>query len=224
MAAPTATTGRLPIDRGTTRSPPGRAHRLLVAMAVRNGRGVRAGRGVLTHGPHHGPLPARTVRSPALGIAEALEGMHACGIVHRDPRRLVVGPQGLPRRRGCRPVTWRARSVTAWNRIRTDCPPPVGFAHSRHGARSGCPLGRGGTEVPRPPQQVMRDRSADAAGRARAAVVPPPVDQTWSPVAFTSSTLRTLISMRFTSSRLDDLPRPMVRPGGLVPAGLRSSS
>lgn len=32
----------------------------------------------------HGPLPARTLRTLALRVAEVLEGIHACGIVHRD--------------------------------------------------------------------------------------------------------------------------------------------
>lgn len=50
--------------------------------------------------------------------------------------------------------------------------------------------------------------------------------QTWSPVAFTSSTLRTLISMRFTSLWLDDVPRAGAVPGRAdrYPRGLRFSS
>ncbi|MFF0477603.1 serine/threonine-protein kinase [Streptomyces sp. NPDC004284] len=44
----------------------------------------------------HGSLPARTVRSLALGIAEALEGIHTCGIIHRDlkPSNIVVAESG----------------------------------------------------------------------------------------------------------------------------------
>ncbi|MFB8142315.1 protein kinase domain-containing protein, partial [Streptomyces parvus] len=44
----------------------------------------------------HGPLPARTVRTLALGIAEALEGIHACEIIHRDlkPGNIVVAESG----------------------------------------------------------------------------------------------------------------------------------
>ncbi|MFE5534874.1 SPFH domain-containing protein [Streptomyces sp. NPDC056492] len=44
----------------------------------------------------HGALPARTVRTLALGVAEALEGIHACGIVHRDlkPGNIIIAETG----------------------------------------------------------------------------------------------------------------------------------
>ncbi|MFJ7154054.1 serine/threonine-protein kinase [Streptomyces sp. NPDC101118] len=44
----------------------------------------------------HGALPATTVRTLALGLAEALEGIHACGIIHRDlkPSNVVVSDAG----------------------------------------------------------------------------------------------------------------------------------
>ncbi|MEV7612560.1 serine/threonine-protein kinase [Streptomyces sp. NPDC089799] len=44
----------------------------------------------------HGALPATTVRALALGLAEALEGIHACGLIHRDlkPGNIVVSGAG----------------------------------------------------------------------------------------------------------------------------------
>ncbi|MFE6843934.1 serine/threonine-protein kinase [Streptomyces sp. NPDC057686] len=44
----------------------------------------------------HGALPARTLRTLALGVAEALEGIHACGIVHRDlkPGNIIISETG----------------------------------------------------------------------------------------------------------------------------------
>ncbi|MEU7031086.1 serine/threonine-protein kinase [Streptomyces sp. NPDC046275] len=44
----------------------------------------------------HGALPARTVRTLALGVAEALEGIHGHGIVHRDlkPSNIVLAESG----------------------------------------------------------------------------------------------------------------------------------
>ncbi|MEV6733172.1 serine/threonine-protein kinase [Streptomyces sp. NPDC051364] len=44
----------------------------------------------------HGALPARTLRTLALGVAEALEGIHACGIVHRDlkPGNIIIAETG----------------------------------------------------------------------------------------------------------------------------------
>ncbi|WTO58498.1 serine/threonine protein kinase [Streptomyces sp. NBC_00073] len=43
-----------------------------------------------------GPLPARTLRALALGVAEALEGIHACGIIHRDlkPGNVIIAEAG----------------------------------------------------------------------------------------------------------------------------------
>ncbi|WP_443047749.1 serine/threonine-protein kinase [Streptomyces sp. NBC_00354] len=44
----------------------------------------------------HGALPAWTLRTLALGVAEALEGIHACGIVHRDlkPGNIIISDTG----------------------------------------------------------------------------------------------------------------------------------
>ncbi|MFE2549468.1 serine/threonine-protein kinase [Streptomyces sp. NPDC059355] len=44
----------------------------------------------------YGALPARTVRTLALGVAEALEGIHARGIVHRDlkPGNIIIAETG----------------------------------------------------------------------------------------------------------------------------------
>ncbi|MFE2142403.1 serine/threonine-protein kinase [Streptomyces sp. NPDC059456] len=44
----------------------------------------------------HGALPTRTLRALALGVAEALEGIHACGIVHRDlkPGNVIIAESG----------------------------------------------------------------------------------------------------------------------------------
>ncbi|MFJ2702095.1 SPFH domain-containing protein [Streptomyces sp. NPDC087428] len=44
----------------------------------------------------HGAMPPRTLNSLALGIAEALEGIHSCGIVHRDlkPSNIIVSTAG----------------------------------------------------------------------------------------------------------------------------------
>ncbi|MEU0069751.1 serine/threonine-protein kinase [Streptomyces sp. NPDC006332] len=43
-----------------------------------------------------GALPIRTLYTLALGIAEALDGIHACGIVHRDlkPSNIIVSGMG----------------------------------------------------------------------------------------------------------------------------------
>ncbi|WP_256725885.1 serine/threonine-protein kinase [Streptomyces sp. IMTB 2501] len=44
----------------------------------------------------HGALPPKTVQILALGIAEALQGIHQCGIVHRDlkPGNIVLSGTG----------------------------------------------------------------------------------------------------------------------------------
>ncbi|MCX4631586.1 serine/threonine-protein kinase [Streptomyces sp. NBC_01443] len=44
----------------------------------------------------HGALPSWTLRTLALGLAEALEGIHACGIVHRDlkPGNIIISDTG----------------------------------------------------------------------------------------------------------------------------------
>ncbi|UKY55052.1 serine/threonine protein kinase [Streptomyces inhibens] len=44
----------------------------------------------------HGALPVKTVHTLAVGIAEALEGIHACGIVHRDlkPSNIIISDTG----------------------------------------------------------------------------------------------------------------------------------
>lgn len=44
----------------------------------------------------HGAMPPRTLNSLALGIAEALEGIHSCGIIHRDlkPSNIIVSTAG----------------------------------------------------------------------------------------------------------------------------------
>jgi serine/threonine protein kinase len=44
----------------------------------------------------YGALPAKTVQALAVGIAEALEGIHRCGIVHRDlkPGNIVLSDAG----------------------------------------------------------------------------------------------------------------------------------
>ncbi|MFD8376980.1 protein kinase, partial [Streptomyces sp. NPDC059679] len=43
-----------------------------------------------------GALPTRTLLTLAVGIAEALEGIHACGIIHRDlkPSNIIVSSAG----------------------------------------------------------------------------------------------------------------------------------
>lgn len=43
-----------------------------------------------------GPLTMRTLHTLAVGVAEALEGIHACGIVHRDlkPGNIIVSGTG----------------------------------------------------------------------------------------------------------------------------------
>ncbi|ADI03206.1 secreted protein [Streptomyces bingchenggensis BCW-1] len=43
-----------------------------------------------------GALPTRTLLTLAVGIAEALEGIHACGIIHRDlkPSNIIVSSTG----------------------------------------------------------------------------------------------------------------------------------
>ncbi|MEF9886784.1 serine/threonine-protein kinase [Streptomyces sp. P9-A4] len=44
----------------------------------------------------HGPLPTPTLRALALGVAEALEAIHACGIVHRGlkPGNILIAAEG----------------------------------------------------------------------------------------------------------------------------------
>ncbi|MFI0975516.1 serine/threonine-protein kinase [Streptomyces sp. NPDC021093] len=44
----------------------------------------------------HGAMPPRTLYALALGVAEALEGIHTCGIVHRDlkPSNIIVSTTG----------------------------------------------------------------------------------------------------------------------------------
>nr|WP_268240475.1 serine/threonine-protein kinase [Streptomyces albiflavescens] len=44
----------------------------------------------------HGALPVRTIQTLAIGIAEALEGIHQCGIVHRDlkPGNIILSGTG----------------------------------------------------------------------------------------------------------------------------------
>ncbi|GAA2801031.1 serine/threonine-protein kinase [Saccharopolyspora taberi] len=44
----------------------------------------------------HGPLPERSVRGLAAGLAEALGGIHRAGLVHRDlkPANILLGPDG----------------------------------------------------------------------------------------------------------------------------------
>ncbi|MFI7368338.1 serine/threonine-protein kinase [Streptomyces sp. NPDC050149] len=44
----------------------------------------------------HGALPPRTLHILALGIAEALEGIHSCSIIHRDlkPSNIIVSTTG----------------------------------------------------------------------------------------------------------------------------------
>src|ERR1700735_1375877 len=44
----------------------------------------------------HGPMPAETVIRLVAGVAEALQAIHAVGVVHRDlkPSNVVLGPDG----------------------------------------------------------------------------------------------------------------------------------
>ncbi|WP_405621463.1 serine/threonine-protein kinase [Streptomyces sp. NBC_01508] len=44
----------------------------------------------------YGAMPTRTLHTLALGIAEALEGIHACGIIHRDlkPSNVIISTTG----------------------------------------------------------------------------------------------------------------------------------
>ncbi|MFD7412293.1 serine/threonine-protein kinase [Kitasatospora purpeofusca] len=45
---------------------------------------------------HYGALPSRTLHTLAVGVAEALEGIHACNIVHRDlkPSNIIISGTG----------------------------------------------------------------------------------------------------------------------------------
>ncbi|MDH2391486.1 serine/threonine-protein kinase [Streptomyces sp. HNM0663] len=45
---------------------------------------------------HHGPLPANTLRSLAVGVAEALEWIHKCDVIHRDlkPSNIILSLSG----------------------------------------------------------------------------------------------------------------------------------
>ncbi|MFB4424174.1 serine/threonine-protein kinase [Streptomyces sp. QL37] len=44
----------------------------------------------------HGAMPPRTLHTLALGVAEALEGIHSCGIIHRDlkPGNIIISGTG----------------------------------------------------------------------------------------------------------------------------------
>ncbi|MFF4817166.1 serine/threonine-protein kinase [Kitasatospora sp. NPDC001309] len=45
---------------------------------------------------HYGALPSRSLHTLAVGVAEALEGIHACNIVHRDlkPSNIIISGTG----------------------------------------------------------------------------------------------------------------------------------
>ncbi|MGW5776331.1 protein kinase domain-containing protein [Streptomyces sp. NPDC003863] len=82
-------------------------HVLFTAQVVDSGAGARTPWLATAYVPaptpqqvvrRHGPLPVRTVLLPVGGIAEALQGIHGVGVVHRDLKPAdVLTASGGPR-------------------------------------------------------------------------------------------------------------------------------